>query len=272
MQSLIYLLIFLFGSALGSFLNVVILRLPKEQKLTGRSRCNNCGRTLGALDLIPLFSYLFLRGKCRYCKHKISPRYFVIEAITGILLTFAYAAILPQALTDYLLLLKVWIVICVSLVTFVVDLENFIILSGVVLPFTLVMIFINFVSDLVLQQAFTAHSLFVSGILGAILGALPIFILWYASKWKTGESGSWMGFGDVELMLFLGAAVGVKLVGVVLFIAIISGGFISVILLASGKKTLKSRVPFGVFLTLAAVISLFFGSKILSWYLALLGF
>jgi leader peptidase (prepilin peptidase)/N-methyltransferase len=273
MQNLIFFLCLVFGSAIGSFLNVVILRLPAGEKLTGRSHCTNCGHTLGALDLFPILSFALLRGKCRYCGHKISPRYFIIEAATGILFALAYLAVSPSSLPEAAMLAIFFLAISVCVITFVVDLEHYIILENVVLPAAGVVLLAYLVLDLAAGRSlFSAPSLFVSGLGGAALGALPIYILWYASKWKTGETGRWMGFGDVELMLFLGAFTGLPLVGLVLFIGVLLGGVISVFLLIAGKKGMKSQVPFGTFLVPGAIITMFYGEKILSWYLAILGF
>ncbi len=272
MQVLILLLIFIFGSAVGSFLNVAILRLPEGKALTGRSACANCHQTLGIFDLIPILSFLMLGGKCRYCGKKISFRYLIIELISGLLFVWAYAAVRPVQAADFLLLLKFWLVISVCVITFVVDLEDYIILSNVVLPLTAVLWLVNLALDAIAHHAvLSVPSLFLSSLLGSIAGALPILALWYASKWRRGEAGLWMGFGDVELMLFLGAAAGLRLVGLTLFAGIILGGVVSVLLLVSGKKTLKSKVPFGVFLTPAAIVVLFYGEKLLEWYLAFLG-
>lgn len=266
-------LIFIFGLLIGSFLNVIILRVPEGESLNGRSHCVSCKHPLGVWDLFPVLSFVFLRGKCRYCGHKISSRYFIIELITGILFAGAYFFVKPVSPADFLVLLKVCAVISACIVTFVVDLEHYVILENVVLPLAAVVLGINLFLDILSSTSiFSASSLFVSGILGAALGALPIFFLWYASKWRTGETGRWMGFGDVELMLLLGAAAGFPLAGLVLFIGVLLGGFVSVFLLAFGKKKLKSHVPFGVFLAPAAIITLFYGEVILHWYLAILGF
>jgi len=154
-----------------------------------------------------------------------------------------------------------------------VDLEQYIILSNVIFSVTGVVVVINLVLDIFGGHAiFGGASLLLSGLAGAVLGALPIYALWYASKFWNGQVGQWMGFGDVELMLLLGAATGARLVGLVLFLAIVLGGIVSVFLLLFGKKTMKSRVPFGIFLTPAAIVAMFYGERILHWYLAFLGF
>jgi leader peptidase (prepilin peptidase)/N-methyltransferase len=101
---------------------------------------------------------------------------------------------------------------------------------------------------------------------------LPFWFLWYASKFKTGETGKWMGFGDVVLGLCLGAMLGWPLIGVAMFLAIILGGIVSVFLLLFTKKTAKSQIAFGTFLSLGAILALFYGERLLSWYLSILGF
>ncbi len=266
-------LVFIFGTAVGSFLNVVILRLPAGARLTGRSHCASCGHVLGFLDLFPILSFIFLRGKCRYCPSRISSRYIIIEAAVGILFALAFLFISPYDAAGVLTLVKFLLLISVCVVTFVVDLEHYVILENLVLSAAVAGLLINLSLDLAGgQKIFSISSLFVAGLAGAVLGALPIYILWYASKFKLGETGRWMGFGDVELMVFLGAVTGFPMVGIVLFIGVLMGGAVSVFLLLSGKKNLKSQVPFGTFLVPAAIVTMFYGERLLSWYLAILGF
>jgi leader peptidase (prepilin peptidase)/N-methyltransferase len=274
MDTLFLILVFGFGAIIGSFLNVVILRLPKDETLEGRSHCNSCGHNLRALDLVPIFSYVFLGGKCRYCGHKISPRYFFIELITGVLFALAYSMLNP-ALDIYgaLTTLKWWLLICVCIITFVVDFEHFIILFYAIVPPAIFVGLLNIFLDINMHRSLLGlTSTFASGILGMLAGFLFFGLFWYASKWKTGKTGQWMGFGDVELSACLGMMLGWPLIGVSIFIAVILGGAVSVFLLAFKGKTFKSMVPFGTFFSFSAVLSLFYGERLLHWYLALLGF
>lgn len=267
MQTLTYILVFIFGSCIGSFLNVVILRLPNEESLSGRSHCVHCGHTLSAMDLVPLLSFTLLGGKCRYCRKPISPRYFIIEIITGLLFVLNWHLVNPYSSLSFFALGVNAFIIGVLIAVFVIDLEHYLILDRIIFPSVIFMAVANLVFDLLAGQTpLTWHSHFISGILAALLATLPFFAVWFFSK------GAWMGFGDVKLMLFLGLALGWPNVFVALFLAVILGGILSAMLLALKTKTLKSRLPFGTFLALGSLTALFYGEYLLSWYLGLLGF
>ncbi len=254
-------LIFIFGAVIGSFLNVVILRLPEDKSLGGRSHCPNCGHNLKPWELIPLVSFLILRGRCSSCGKKISPRYFVIEAVTGLLFLTGWLVLPPHDVKSLLIFIEWLIVASAGVVVFVVDLEHYLILDNVIFSGLAAVLILSIVLGLVGDNPKWLLTPFLG--LG---GALPFFLVWWLS------GGRWMGFGDVKLMLLLGAAVGLRLVPLVLLLAIFSGGLVSVFLLLFTKLTLKSRVPFGTFLTVCALVTFLWGDRILGWYLGLLGF
>jgi leader peptidase (prepilin peptidase)/N-methyltransferase len=260
--------IFYFGAIIGSFLNVVILRLPRGLPLSGRSVCRTCGNELKASDLFPLFSFLWLIGKCRQCKANISYRYFIIEALTGLLFVFAWLHSQPMMnIASWLHLVRDLLVVSVLITVFVIDLEHYLILDIVVFPATIVVLLLSLAQSLFLGQEFWhLNNIFLASILGAIIAGLPLYLLWLVSK------GKWIGLGDVKFALFLGAVFGWPLLIVEFLLAFLSGGALSVFLLMAKQKTLQSRLPFGTFLSLAALVTLFFGQKILIWYLSVLGF
>jgi len=259
--------VFIFGAAIGSFLNVVILRLPNDEHVTGRSHCPHCGHTLGALELIPLVSFVLLGGKCSSCKANISPRYFIIEGITGLLFLVGWLHFNPLATASWLLFAEWMVVSAAALAIFVIDLEHYLILDVIVFPVLIIVCLLALASDISSGHSiFSFHSLFVSSLLGAAAGSAPFFLIWYFSK------GKWMGFGDVKLLLLLGAATGLRLVPVVVLLAIFSGGAVSSVLLIGTKKTLKSHIPLGTFLSISLLVTLVWGQNILRWYLGILGF
>jgi leader peptidase (prepilin peptidase) / N-methyltransferase len=258
---------FILGTIIGSFLNVVILRLPNNENLKGRSHCINCGKTLGPLDMVPMLSFLWLRGKCRYCGQKISPRYFIIELIVGLLFMFCWFYIKPVDTFTYLLFIKYCLILAVLVVVFVVDLEHYLILDEVIFPAALLVILLNLTLNIVSHQRISGlDGYLLSGLLASVCSALPFFLLWFFSN------GAWMGFGDVKLSVFLGLSLGWPVIVVGLFVAILLGGIAAIFLLTIGSKTLKSKVPFGTFLSLGAFLALFYGEKLLHWYLAIIGF
>src|SRR4051812_3628209 len=130
MHILLDALIFYFGCIIGSFLNVVILRLPQEEQLGGRSHCVHCGHILSSYELVPLLSYVGLRGACRACHSTISPRYFIIETITGLLFLTAWLLSAPVGVADYLQLLASWVLLASMVVVFMIDFEHYLILDS----------------------------------------------------------------------------------------------------------------------------------------------
>jgi leader peptidase (prepilin peptidase) / N-methyltransferase len=262
-----YFFIFFLGAIIGSFLNVVILRLPKEETLKGRSHCVSCKRELSAFEMVPFFSFLFLGAKCSKCGKKISWRYFIIEAITGIL--FLCAFIFSQqtaSAAGYILLLRNLIIISVLICVFVIDLENFLILDSITYTGLGMVLLLTFLANLAYLNFSQSLGLAAKSLAVGILTALPFYALWFFSK------GKWIGFGDVKLALFLAVIFGWPLEIVGFLLAFLIGGVVSCFLLVLSKKTLKSAIPLGTFLSFGAVITLFFGQKILFWYLSLMGF
>jgi prepilin signal peptidase PulO-like enzyme (type II secretory pathway) len=264
---MLYFLCFYFGCILGSFLNVVVLRLPKEESLSGRSHCNHCQHELNWLDLFPLFSFIFLGGKCRYCGRRFSVRYFVFEVVAGAFFALAFWLINPAGLIGYLLLAKAWIVISAALVVFMIDLEHFLIFDSVLLSAGLPVLAINLILDYLNKNlSWSIYSLSLGGLFAGGLFAGVFYLLWLFSK------GKWIGFGDVKLMLFLGLALGWPNTAAAWLLAYFLGTAFALPLLISGKKQLTSRLPFGCFLSLSAIITLFYGTALVNWYLRLMGF
>lgn len=264
---------FVFGNLIGSFLNVLIWRLPQDKKITGRSHCAHCNHVLTARDLIPVISFALARGRCRYCQAKVSPRYPIIEIITGLLFAaVAYKFLLlflPQfwplleswQIVWYLLLLQAVLVVCICLVVFVIDFEHYLILDKIVFPsfavFTAILIAASLLSNQPVQ-------IFVN-LLCAVGAALPFAAIWYFSK------GKWMGYGDVKFIALMGLMLGWPNILIALFIAFMLGAFVGVGLIATGRKNLSSKLPFGTFLAVATVLALFFGTAIWNGYWGLFG-
>jgi len=250
---IIYLIVFIFGTFIGSFLNCVIYRIENNLSfLKGRSFCPHCKHKLGFFDLFPIFSFIFLKAKCRYCGKKISIQYPLIEIITGLLflLIFVY---FQFSTINFLYLL---IVSSLLLILFVYDLKHYIIpdkviylLIGITFFYQLIYNFqvINFNFWPFLFSAFGAAGFF--------------FLIWFFSK------GKCMGFGDVNLTFFMGLFLGWPNILVALFSAFFIGAIIGIGLIVSGKKKLKSQVPFGPFLITGTFLALFWGQNLINWYL-----
>ncbi len=246
--------VFLIGLFIGSFLNVLIDRLPRNEKITGRSYCESCKKTLTWKDLIPLLSFIYLRGKCRFCKAELSFQYPLLEIITGVMFAFTLFHLpftnyhLPFTVDQILLTIYSLIIVSSFIVIFFADLKYGIIPDKIIFPsvlVTLVYLFLN-LNSLILNHMFSA--------VGAFLFFLGIFLL---------TRGKGMGFGDVKLSFLLGLVLGFPGVALALYIAFLTGGFIGIILILWKKKSLKLAVPFGPFLIAGTLISLFFSENII---------
>ena len=240
------LLVFLFGLIIGSFLNVVVYRLKhKKNFLKGRSFCTHCKKTLSAIDLVPVLSFIFLRGKCRHCQKRISKQYPMVELGTGIVFLILY---IKFGLTLEFFIHALFSVFLI--IIFVYDLLYYLVLDVVSVP----AIIVGFAGSLLLGLSLT--NLLIGGIIG-----LSFFLLQFVIS-----RGKWIGGGDLRLGLMCGFMVGWPKILVLLVVTYISGAIISVFLLASKKKKWKDSVPLGIFLTLATLVVILFGDKIIDWY------
>ncbi|MFC2063090.1 prepilin peptidase [Chloroflexota bacterium] len=257
----------LLGIAVGSFLNVCIDRLPAGESLVfPASRCTACQKRLTIRDLVPVFSYLWLRGRCRQCKARIPKRLFWVELGTGVL--FAYLA-WHYGLSAELAVAAVYC--CVFIALMVIDLERGIIPNKIVYPTMVVALIISIFlspSRMIYSDgsiALLLNNLPEAGILQAVIGGgigLVLFLL-IAIISRGG-----MGWGDVKLAALIGMVTG-YLVFAALLLAIILGGLIAVVLLLLKIKKRREAIPFGPYLSLGAIVILLFGGNLLNWYLGI---
>ena len=257
-----YIVIFgILGAVIGSFLNVVIDRLPAGKSIAyPPSSCDACQHRLSWPDLFPVFSYLFLRGRCRYCKAKIPQRVFWVELGTGLLTgylfyRFGWTPILP-----------VMIVYCSALIAIgMIDLKDGLIFPAIVFPVALVALVVNFF----IPNLFSWHN-FLFGLIGAAFGSIFLLLAFFLSKIILKKEG--MGLGDVYMAAMMGLMVGFPNIIVALFGGIILGGLTAIFLVSSKKKSTKDVIPFGDFLAIGTVITLLWGTQIMHWYLHLAHF
>jgi prepilin signal peptidase PulO-like enzyme (type II secretory pathway) len=256
----IFILIFLTGLIVGSFLNCVIYRLEVgEGFLRGRSFCPHCKHQLSWQDLIPIFSFLILKGKCRYCQKKISWQYPLVEFITGSLfLLIWYAAVIKISEFLFLALISSFLIII-----FVYDLKHYIIPDKVIYPAIAIALIFNFLPHQIFGGGFNQFSIFKFSILSAFGAALFFLMIVLVSR------GKWMGVGDIKLAFLMGLVLGFPNILVALFLAFFIGAIIGIGLITTGKKTLKSEVPFGPFLVTGTFVALFWGESLVNWYLNL---
>lgn len=258
-MNLVYLIGFvLLGLATGSFLNVCIDRLPRgESILNPPSHCQACQHRLAVKDLIPVFSHLWLRGRCRYCQASIPRRLLWVEMATGAMFAFLYWRC---GLTPELGVMAFYA--CIFIIIFMVDLEHGLILNQVVYVGMVIALLIA----LLLPQPWITQ-LRLHGVANfALGGAIGFGILLLIAIISRGG----MGWGDVKLAGLIGLATGFPLVFVALVMGAILGGLVAGALLAMKKRGRKEAIPFGPFLSMAAMITLLWGSNILRWYLGLM--
>ena len=274
----------IFGLLVGSFLNVVIHRLPKmmdnaealyfqqrqdlaaglsEEEIlakpqpakytivTPRSACPNCGHHISALENVPVISYLVLGGKCKGCKAKISMRYPLIEALTGALI----GAVAYQYGYTYASLFAFIFVFALVALTFI-DLDTFLLPDDIVLPLLWIGLLFN------LNTGFTDIK---SAVVGAVAGYMILWIVFWAFKLLRGKEG--MGYGDFKLLGAIGAWFGWQLLPAVILLSAVVGSIIGIYLMFFKGKDKNHAIPFGPYLALGGIAALFFGQQLMQFYL-----
>lgn len=249
-------IVFVFGLIIGSFLNVVILRLNTGRSIvSGRSKCTTCSRELQWYELVPVFSFLFLGGKCRSCKNQISFQYAFVELLTAISFAIAYIKIVIPGeftTTSWINFIFTLIIISLSMVMLVYDLKHKIIPDKIVFPF-IILAFLSVVFRFFSIETFQIGKFIVEG----IVVALPFLMLWFISK------GRFMGFGDVKLALGIGWLVGLASGFAVIIISFWIGGVVGLFLMSISRKyKMDSQIPFAPFLILALFLVQFWNISI----------
>ncbi|MBI3752546.1 MAG: prepilin peptidase [Deltaproteobacteria bacterium] len=249
-NTLIYIFTFIFGSMVGSFLNVCIHRIPEGKSIVfPPSSCPHCNNPIAFYDNIPIISYIMLLGRCRQCKSLISPRYPFVEFLTGffsviLLKTFGFSIELP-----------VYFIFAASLlvITFI-DLKYQIIPDVISLPGIIVGFLVSY---------FLPHGM-LNSIIGILAGGGSLFLVAFGYQLITGREG--MGGGDIKLLAMIGAFLGWKAVIITIFTGSFIGAVVgSALMLAKGKDT-KYAIPFGPFLVIGALIALFCGKTLMKWF------
>ncbi|HEY7699810.1 MAG TPA: prepilin peptidase [Vicinamibacteria bacterium] len=244
----------LFGLIWGSFLNVVIHRLPMGLSLvTPRSRCPGCGKAVAARDNVPLVSYVLLGGRCRYCKASISVRYPLIEAALGAasLLSFVRHGVGLEYFVEL-----AFVAAMVALIF--IDFDHQILPNGITLP--------GAALGLALSGP-RAGIAFLDALLGALLGAGLLFLV--SEVYFRLRKIEGLGFGDVKMMGTVGAFVGWKGVLLTLFLGSLSGTLVGLAVMAAQKGDLKTKLPFGTFLGMGAIATVYLGNPLIRWYSSL---
>lgn len=245
-------LVGVYGLVLGSFYNVVIYRMPLDIPIyRGRSVCTQCGKILSPLDLVPVFSWLFLRGKCRYCKTRISIRYPVIELATAVLMVSVYMVYGISAET--ILYIPA---VSMLLITAVIDFEHMVILDSILLFFTL----LHIVVVLSTGKPFFWH------LLGAVCGFALYAAVYFLAKLVYKKEA--FGFGDVLLLTAIGFVVGPQKVLLIAGLAFVLATVAVVFFKLLGKKLrMATEIPFGPYICITAYIFMLAGDTLIALYL-----
>jgi leader peptidase (prepilin peptidase)/N-methyltransferase len=265
------------GLVVGSFLNVVIHRLPKMMErdwqtqcaeLTGqtpepaprynllvpRSACPHCGHAISAAENIPVLSYLFLRGKCKGCGAPISPRYPIVEATSGILSAFA-AWHFGFGLPGLAAIVFVWALIALTFI----DFDTQLLPDDITLPLLWLGLLLN------LNGTFTSLP---NAVIGAVIGYLVLWSVFWAFKLTTGKEG--MGFGDFKLLAAIGAWLGWTMLPLVIMLSSVVGAVVGIALIVFARHGRNIPIPFGPYLAGGGLIALFWGQTLTQNYLQLL--
>jgi len=253
----------LVGLAVGSFLNVCIDRLPQNKSIAyPPSHCEACQHKLSAIDLIPVFSYVRLRGRCRYCQISIPRKLLWVELAAAVIFALLYWY---YRLSPELGILAFYA--CLFIVVFVIDLEHSLILNKIVYPTMIVALLLSLIPQSWLSYEPWLTIVIEPGIASAALGGAIGFVVFLLIALV---SRGGMGWGDVKLAALIGLATGFPLVFVAIIMAAILGGVVAVVLLATRRRGRREMIPFGPFLAVAAMATLLWGNNILSWYLGLM--
>lgn len=245
----VFLFVFFVGLCIGSFLNVLAYRIPNRLDFVrGRSFCPTCRHTLAARDLVPVFSWLALKGKCRYCGARISPRYCVVELVTGVL-----AVVCAVAFAGTLAAFVAFAACCILLVISLIDMDTQEIPDGLVIALAVVAI--------AAIWAMPGQTI-VSRLIGMVCVSVPMCLLDLFIPTS-------FGGGDIKLMAAGGFLLGWKLTLLAMFFALIGGGGYGMYLLASKKAGRRDHFAFGPFLAGGVALALFVGEPILRWYAGL---
>ncbi len=270
------------GAIIGSFLNVVIHRLPREESIVfPNSRCPSCGTAIRAYDNIPVVSYLVLRGRCRECSAPISARYPAVEAFTALLYL---AVFFLDGATFALPFDLVFVTALVALIF--IDAEHMILPNAITYPGLVFVLVARVLIPLLMGRPFFddleaqmtgappdwpmwAASLVGAG-LGALAGGGSLWLMGWL--WERLRGVEAMGLGDVKMMFMVGAYLGWRLTTVTIFLAVLTGSLVGIaLMLRRGEKDMQMLLPFGIFLGSGAIISLLVGRYIVAWYAAQFG-
>lgn len=272
-----YAWVFVFGGLVGSFLNVVIHRVPREESIAfPNSRCPKCETAIKPYDNVPIFSWLMLGGKCRACKAPISARYPAVELLHALLWALVYWQV---GFTPFLPIGLIFVSTLVALMF--IDAEHMILPNVITYPFFVFAILVRIIFPIAFGPQYLTDMSYwpatalagypdwlaslASGLVGAMAGGGSLWLV--GELWKRLRGVDAMGLGDVKMMLGFGAILGWRLSFLAIFFAAFAGAVIGSIYVARQKdKDMQTQIPFGIFLGIGCILSLLFGEALVGWY------
>lgn len=273
-----YIFVFALGAIVGSFLNVVIHRVPNEESIVfPNSACPKCKTPIKPYDNIPVLSWLILGGKCRNCKNKISPRYPAVELLTALLYVLVYWQI---GFNPYLAVSLIFVTAIVALIF--IDAEHMILPNVITYPLLVFALLARFLFPLSISAEYFTdlnyapltllenYPVWLVSLIGAVLGGLVGggFLWLVGAVWKLLRGVDAMGLGDVKMMFAVGALLGWRLAFLSIFLGAFSGAIIGIFVVYRQKeKDLQTQIPFGIFLGIGSILSLLFGEQLIKWYM-----
>lgn len=272
-----YIFTFVLGAAIGSFLNVVIYRVPNEMSLMTGSACPNCKTAIKFYHNVPIFGWLMLAGRCPNCKQPIAWRYPAVELLTACLFMLVLWQI---GFTEFLPVALVFVSVMIALIF--IDAEHMILPNVITYPLLVFALLVrivfplffvgNFFSDTTYSpisylQGYPAWLISLAGALfGALVGGGSLWLV--GELWKRLRGVDAMGLGDVKMMFAVGALLGWRLTILTIFVGAFAGAFIGGAMVMRQKdRDLQTQIPFGIFLGIGSIIALLFGDRLISWYL-----
>lgn len=249
---MIYAIVFIIGLLMGSFYNVCIYRIPREESIAfPPSHCTSCGTKLIWMDLIPVISYIFIKGKCRYCHEKISPKYPLVELLTGFIFLVLFVKFqLSWTFAAYTILSSILIIATL------IDLKYQIIPDGLVI--------VGAIAGIILSISGLSGD-WLNSLIGMLIGGGTFLLVAILSVLILKKEG--MGGGDIKLMGMIGLFAGWKLTALSILLSIYLGGIIGGCLLLFRIKKRGDHIPYGPFIAIGTFIAILYGNEIIQWYL-----
>ncbi len=242
------------GTIFGSFYNVCIYRIPNKLSVANPpSHCYNCNTRLKSLDLVPILSWTFLKGKCRYCGQKISPRYALVELLTGLLFALVYCTFGYKLITIYYLVFVSLLVI----ITFI-DIDHYIIPDELIILGSVFAIAFN-----LLGQGISIKDSVLGGLICGLGTLAAIYLIEFIVKKEV------MGGGDIKLFAMVGLFIGLKLGGLTIVLSVYVGALYGILTIAYSrlkKIEYNSIIPYGTFISVGALIAVLYETNIINWY------